>query len=188
MNKKIMNALELSKKLAIVGLFSSTLLLNSCFSDNGEPRIKEYDEKTIYESTKGIVTEVEEIEPGNDYRILDEKIIDDKSKSIAIVHALDGSIDTLSIAKIESDKNNDNGYRHAGLRPILYYTLASSLFRNNLAGVTPDSRYYKNESAFNKSTALKNDLQSTATRRTVRTPKASSSGYGKGKSFRSFGG
>ncbi|WP_340198899.1 hypothetical protein [Ascidiimonas sp. W6] len=187
MNKKIINALELSKKLALAGLFSSMLVLNSCFSDNGEPRIKEYDEKTVYESTKGIITEVEEIEPGNDYRVLDEKIIDDKSKSIAIVHALDGSIDTLSIAKIESDKQESNRH-HSALRPILYYTLASSLFRNNLGSVAPNSKYYKTQSAFNKSTGLKNDLQSTATRRTVRTPKASSSGYGKGKSFRSFGG
>lgn len=174
--------------MALVSVCSGALLLQSCFSDNGEPRIKEYDEKTIFESTKGIITEVEEIEPGNDYRVLDERIIDDKSKSIAIVHALDGSIDTLSIARIESDKNNQSAGLHSGLRPILYYTLAASLLRNSLGSVTPDSRYYKNQSAYNKSTSLKNDLQSTATRRTVRTPKASSSGYGKGKSFRSFGG
>jgi hypothetical protein len=187
MNKKIINALELSKKIAIASAFSSALIFQSCFSDNGEPRIKEYDEKTIYESTKGVITEVEEIEPGNDYRVLDERIIDDKSKSVAIVHALDGSIDTLSITKIASENRTNTGM-HSGLRPILFYTLAASLFRNNLGSVTPDSRYYKNQSTFNKSTSLKSDLQNTASRRTVRTPKASSSGYGKGKSFRSFGG
>ncbi len=187
MNKKLINAFALSKKMMIVGAISGAILMQSCGSDDGSPRLKEFDEKTVYESTKGVVTEVEEVEPGNEYKIIDERIIDEKEKSIAIVHTLEGTTDTLSLKKIESEKNSSE-YRHSGLRAILLYSLAGSYFRRNLGNVTPDSRYYKDAAAYNKSTGLKNNLQSSAKTRTVKVPKASSTGYGSGRSFRSFGG
>ena len=186
MNKNRINAYVLSKKLALLGFFAGAILLQSCSGD-GSPRIKDSEEKTIYESTKGVITEVEEVAPGNDYKIIDERIIDEKEKSIAIVHALDGSVDTLSLRKIESESSSSN-YRHSGLRSILYYSLAASFFNRNLGNVTPNSSYYKDANAYNKSTGLKNDLKSTATSRRVRVPGASSTGYGSGRSFRSFGG
>lgn len=187
MNKKTMTGLAFSKKIILASAISSSIALTSCGGD-GSPRIKDSQEKTIYESTKGIVTEVEEIEPGDDYKIIDERIIDEKEKSIAIVHGLDGKIDTLSLAKIDNGSQED-GYRNrSGLRSILYYSLASSYFNRNLSNVTPNSSAYKNTSAYNKSTGLKNDLTNSAASRKVRVPGTSSKGYGSGKSFRSFGG
>jgi hypothetical protein len=192
MNKKTTNALLMSKRLMAAGLMSGILLSGSfygCSSGDGSPHLKESDEKTVYESTKGTVTEVEEVQPGNEYKIIDERIIDEKAKSIAIVHTLEGTTDTLLLSKIKSEKDsNSYSHRHSGLRGLLYYSLARSFFTNNLSNVTPDSKYYKNADAYNKSTGLKNNLQSSAASRTVRVPKASSRGYGSGKSFRSFGG
>lgn len=186
MNKKYINPVVYAKKLMLATMVSAPLLMQSCSTSDGSPRLKEFDEKTIQESSKGIVTELEEVEPGNDFLILDERIIDAKEDSYAIIHNLEGTVDTLSLRKISHD--NTENQRHSGLRGVLYYSLARSFFSNNLGNVTPDARVYKNDAAFNKSTGLKSNLQSSAVSRTVKVPKASSSGYGAGKSFRSFGG
>jgi hypothetical protein len=186
MDKNTTSALSLSKKLMAV-VIAGSCLVQSCSSGDGSPRLKEFDEKTVYESTQGTITEVEEIEPGNEYKIIDERIIDEKEKSIAIIHALDGKTDTVSLRKIES-KQDSTSHRHSGLRGLLFFGLARSFFTNNMSNVTPDSRYYKNDAAYNKSMGLKDNLQSSARPRSVKVPKGGSTGYGSGKSFRSFGG
>lgn len=186
MNKNYFNPANYAKKIMLATVVSGTLLVAACSSDDGSPRLKEFDEKTIHESSKGVVTEVEEIEPGNDYKIIDERIIDEKENSYAVVHTLEGTTDTLSLRKVASEKEETS--RHFGLNRILYYSLARSFFSNNMSNVTPDSRFYSTDAAYNKSTGLKNDLQKSAVSRTVKVPKASSSGYGARKSFRSFGG
>lgn len=186
MNKKIITGLALTKKITLIAAISAALVLQSCGEEDGSPRIKDAKQETVYESTQGVVTEVEEIEPGNDYKIIDERLIGDKDKSIAIVHTLEGTVDTLSLRKMKDD---DASYsRHSGLRSILYYSLAASYFNRSLRNVTPNQSNYKNASAYNKSTGLKNDLRSSATSRRVSVPGSSSKGYGSGKSFRSFGG
>ncbi|MFC5047646.1 hypothetical protein ACFSTE_06070 [Aquimarina hainanensis] len=187
MNKKTINAFVLSRKMVAAGLISTSLLVQSCGGD-GSPRIKDSVEKTVYESTKGVVTEVEEVEPGNEYKIIDERIIDEKEKSIAIVHTLEGTTDTLSLRTMKDESSSNGSYRHSGLRSILLYSLAGSFFNRNLGSVSPNANNYKTPGAYEKSTGLKNDLKSSATTRRVRVPGSSSTGYGKGKSFRSFGG
>ncbi|QLG46452.1 hypothetical protein [Costertonia aggregata] len=186
MNKKSVNGFAFSRKIMLASAVSGCILVSSCGGD-GSPRIKDAQDKTVYEATKGTVTEVEEIEPGDDYKIIDERIIDEKEKSIAIVHTLEGTVDTLSLAKIDSG-SDEAKYQRSGLRNILYYSLAASYFNRRLGNVTPNSSYYKDATAYNKSTGLKNDLKSTATSRKIKVPGASSKGYGSGKSFRSFGG
>lgn len=185
MKKNTISARTLSRKMVFAGLISTGLILQSCGGD-GSPKIKDSTEKTVYESTKGVITEVEEIEPGNEYKIIDEKIIDEKEKSIAIVHTLEGTTDTLSLRKIKDDDTGN--YRHSGLRSILFYSLAATYFNRNMGASKPNASNYKTTSAFDKSNSLKNDLKSSATSRRVRVPGSSSTGYGTGKSFRSFGG
>ena len=99
MKKNFINGLALTKKITLVAAITAALTLQSCGGSDGSPKIKDAQEETVYESTKGIITEVEEVEPGDDFKILDERIIDDKSQSIAIVHNLEGTIDTLSLTK-----------------------------------------------------------------------------------------
>lgn len=187
MKKKSIKISTASKFILAVTLSSSLAFFNSCSGGDGSPKIKDSVDKTIHEPTKGTVTEVEEIQPGNDYKIIDERLIDDKSKSIAIVHNLDNTVDTLSLQKIESD--HKSGGRHSGLRGILLYSLAASYFRGGrMSGIKPDASKYKNANAYNKSTGLKNEMQSTSRTRTVKSPGKSSRGYGSGRSFRSHGG
>lgn len=165
---------------------SGILLFQSCSGD-GSPKIKDGETITIKEASKGTVTEVEEVKPGDDFKIIDEKIIDDKTKSTAIVHYLNGKTDTLSLQKLKSESETGN-HGHSMLRGVLMYSLASSFFNRNLSNTAPNSAYYKNADAYNKSTGLKTDLDRTATSRRVTSPGKSSRGYGSGKSFRSHGG
>ncbi len=136
------------KKNILIVIMVGASVLQSCGGD-GSPRIKDGKTSTIYESTKGTVTEVEEVQPGDDFVIIDEKIIDEKERSTAIVHYLDGKVDTLSLQKLREEKYAGN-HSHSALRGVLMYSLASSYFNRNLANTTPNSSYYKNTYAYNK--------------------------------------
>lgn len=187
MKKNLVKILFFNQKNNVItGLVAGMLIVQSCGGD-GSPRIKDGKTSTVYESTKGTVTEVEEVQPGDDFKIIDEKIIDEKAKSVAIVHYLNGKVDTLSLQKLQSERQAGD-YTHSALRGVLMYSLASSFFNRNLANTTPNSSYYKNTAAYDKSTRLRGDIQKTATSRRVTTPGRSSKGYGSGKSFRSYGG
>lgn len=187
MKKKYVKASTLGKKIIFPIVVSGMLVLQGCGGGDGSPRIKDGETITVLESSKGTVTEVEEVEPGDDFRIIDERIIDEKEKSIAIVHYLDGRNDTLSLQKLKSESKEGN-HTNSALRGVLMYSLASSFFNRNLANTAPNAGYYKNAEAFNKSTGLKGDLEKSATSRRVQSPGKSSKGYGAGKSFRSHGG
>ncbi|MGG8495801.1 hypothetical protein ACQY1Q_05255 [Tenacibaculum sp. TC6] len=174
------------KKTTSIFAIAILPLLVSCGGD-GSPRIKDATEVTIYEPTKGTVTEVKEVEPGNEYKILDERLIDKKDSSYAIVHNLNGTTDTLSLRTIEKD--HSNGTRtYSPLRSLLFYSLASSYFNNRVPSGGSGASYYANNDAFQKSQGLQNEMKSSATTRRVKSPGLRSRGYGSGKSFRSYGG
>jgi len=190
MNKKSLSSAMPTKVMASV-LLCAMIVLQSCSS--GEPRLKDFSTKSVYQSTQGVETEVEEVEPGDSYKILDERIIDEKEDSRAIVHYLDGETDTLSLAVVKNANDSTTyGRRHryigAGMRYMLFNSLAGSYFRNNLNHVTPDPGVYKDRATYNKTNGLKTNLQQTGLKRTVNVPKGASRGYGKSRSFRSFGG
>lgn len=185
MKKIILPFKYLKKYLTIVAFLIVIGSLQSCGGD-GSPRIKEGTEETYMETTKGIITEIEEVKPGNDFKIIDEKIIDDKSKSIAIVHNLDGTIDTVGLKKLKDESGSNPRYH--SMSNVLMFGLAASYLSRNFANTNPNSSYYKDQNAFNKSNGLKNDLAKSTTTRRVTVPSGASKGYGSGKSFRSSGG
>ncbi|GAA5025328.1 hypothetical protein GCM10011506_09840 [Marivirga lumbricoides] len=189
MKKNTINISTWLKKIGVISFSGVFLAVQSC-GGNGSPRLKEGGEtKTVLEATKGTATELEEIEPGDDYKIIDERLIDERENSIAIVHNLDGTTDTLSLMKIKAENTSGTGSpRYRGLSSILMFGLASSFFRGNLSQTTPNPGAYKNQNAYNKSVALNNDLKNSATSRRVTSPGKASRGYGAGKSFRSHGG
>lgn len=186
MKKNYVKVSILSKNFIYLTIASGILALQSCGGD-GSPRIKDGETVTVLESSKGTVTEVEEVEPGDDFKIIDEKIIDEKAQSTAIVHYLDGKIDTVSLQKLKTEEASGN-HTNAALKGVLMYSLASSFFNRNLSNTKPNAGFYKNADAYNKSAGLKGDLEKTATSRRVTSPGKSSKGYGAGKSFRSHGG
>lgn len=167
----------------IIALFFG-LVLQSCGSDDGSPRFKDVEEIEIKESNQGVISEIDEIEPGDSYTVLNEEVIDNKADSKAIVHNLNGTTDTLSFAQI-----GDGGSQtRSGLRPFLMGTLAASFFSRNMGASSLNPSNYKNTDAFNKSKGMRQSMLSSASTRKVKVPGKKSKGYGANKSFRSFGG
>ncbi len=163
----------------------SILCLQSCGSDyDGSPRFKDSEEVEIRETTQGVISEIEELEPGDKYTVLNEEVIDDRTNSLAIVHNLDQTIDTLTFAKMV---NGDYGSR-SNLRPFLLGTLAATYLTRGFRSSSLNKGSYKNPDSFNKSKGLRNNMMSSATTRKVRVPGKGSKGYGGKRSFRSFGG
>ena len=167
--------------LALVTVF----FLQGCSSD-GSPRFKDVEEIEVSESTKGVICEVEEVEPGNEFKVIEEQVIDDKMASMAIVHNLDGTVDSVSLHKMKKDESSY--HRSSVMRPFLMGTLAGTFFNRNMNRHSLDPSRYKSTDAFNKSKGLRSGIASSATTRRMKVPGKGSRGYGKGKSFRSFGG
>lgn len=158
----------------------------SCSTDDGAPRFKDAEEIDVQTSTQGVISEIEEVQPGDEYKVIDETIIDSKEASMAIVHNLDGTVDSVSFAKLAGD---DSEYKNSrGLRTFLMGTLAASYFHRNFGRTRLDPGRYKNTAGFNKSKGLKGNLAGTASSRRVKVPGKGSKGYGGSRSFRSFGG
>ena len=139
-SSKVLNSL-------ILALFFG-LVLQSCSSDDGSPRFKDVEEIEVKESNQGVISEIDEIEPGDTYTVINEEVIDRKADSKAIVHNLNGTTDTLSFAKM-----SESGYQstRSGLRPFLMGTLAASFFSRNMGASTLNPSNYKSTDSFNKS-------------------------------------
>ncbi len=153
-----------------------------------------------WEPTKGIITEVQEVDT-NDFRIIDERVVENKADSRIIAHYLDGTTDTMTVeeAKLAAGEeatetsNTTHQQRHyygggygffGVLRGgLMGYYLGRSMSVPPSAGVYMDQRTY-NRVADNAGKTI----QQTARRTTVSRPSKSRSGYGSRRSTRSYGG
>ncbi len=182
MNKKLLTAKQVSIKLFSVAVAAS-IALSSCGDGDGSPRFKDMEEVEHKLSTKGVICEAEEVEPGDEYKVINEEMIDDKEQSLAIIHYLDNHTDTLTLATIAREKT-----RYRGLNRFLLGTMAGTYFMRNISGFRPNRSNYKTGAAYTKSSGMSSSFQSSATSRRVKVPGKGSRGYGKGRSFRSYGG
>lgn len=168
-------------------LLVGSFFMQSCSSGDGNPRFKDAEEIEVKTTSQGVISEIDEIEPGNEYTVINEEIIADKSASMAIVHNLDGTTDSLTFDRLEREGSGNNG-RHSSLRPFLMGTLAATYFNRNYNRTALDPNKYRNSGAYNKSKGMRSTLGSTASTRRVKVPGKGSKGYGGSRSFRSFGG
>lgn len=164
-------------------MLASCLMLQGCY--DGAPKLKDATEQTVYVTSNGVETEVNEVEPGDVFKITDERILDSKEASRAIIHNLDQSVDTMSMASLKGDATDP---RRSALRSTLMGGLAFAYFSNRAGNIAPKSSSYASTSAYNKSNGMTSSLKNSATPRKVSIPGKTSRGYGAGKSFRSFGG
>jgi hypothetical protein len=139
------------------------------------------------EYTKGVITEVEEVSP-NQFKITDEQVVTEKDSSKVIAHYLDGEVDTMSIEEVKVIEESDQ--RRRGLSPILYGGFIG-YYMGRSSRVAPSPSVYKDQSTYNRvNSTTGSTLNKTASRSRVRStrPSGSSSGYGKSRSTRSYGG
>jgi hypothetical protein len=176
----IKTCIKITDLLKITCVLFSIVFITSC---GGEK--KDYVESTVEDPTQGILAEIEEVEE-NRFKINNEEIIAKREDSRIIAKFLNGTIDTFTLDEITLvEANNPN---RSMMRSVLMGGMIGYMMGRPMS--TPINRQsYASDNAYNKSNSGTNQLRSTATRRTVRTPKAnSSSGYGSRKSSRSYGG
>jgi len=178
---KLNSLKETSKKIKKTSIAIGSALvmtgLVSCGSGG-----QEYETSVELTPTQGIVTEIKEVQQEL-FRITDETVVETKDDSRIIAEYLDTTRDTFTLeeAKLYYAENPARGRAMNG---ILMGGLMGYMMGKSMS--TPTSRNaYANDKAYNKSAKTNSSLRSTASRKTVKTPKK---GFGSSKSSRSYGG
>lgn len=165
----------LRKHLILPALLSAGLGLSlfSCGSDT----------ETVQVPTEGLITTVKEVSTDN-YKIASEVPVDQIADSRIIVEDLEGARDTFTLEEAKlmnqvTDPNSREGrpFRSAGMGYWGFLMLGRM-------GGTPSSGAYVNSNAHQRATSSAGTRMSSSARSTTR----SKSGFGSGKSSRSFGG
>jgi len=158
---------------------SGALLLTACGG-------YETEEKVVL--TKGIVTEVEEVQP-NEFKIIDEVAVEDTSDSKVIAHYLGGKIDTIPMQEVRNQQSHTGSHYHSsGMGNILMGGLMGYYLGRSLSSPIMASSYRDQSTYSRVSSNAGAAVTRSAVRTTVRKPSRSSSGYGSGRSTRSYGG
>lgn len=163
--------------------------LSSC-STSDSSNNQAYTEEVVVEAyTQGVITEIEETEKDL-FKITDETTVPTREESRIIASYLDGSRDTFTLEEValtETDSTSSNYRRRSGMSSAITGGLMGYFLGRSMSSPT-NPGVYKNSAAHAKSTTTNKALRSTAKTSTVKTPSRSSSGYGGGKSTRSYGG
>lgn len=159
------------------------MLIRSCISDSSSST--EYVTEEI--PTQGLITTVAEIEKDN-FKIESEEPVDQVDDSRIISKYLDGSRDTFTLQEAKLIQTSSDTTRRrrsigAGSMGFWFFMMSGRMG----GGHTPRSSAYVNNDAYQRTqNNAGSRLRSTA--RTTNTGTRSKSGYGKGRSGRSYGG
>ncbi|WP_235299167.1 hypothetical protein [Portibacter marinus] len=153
-----------------------------------------YIESTVQEPTEGVITQLKEVEP-EVFKITNEEVVTAKEDSRIIATYLDGAKDTFTLQQIAVvdttiQSENKEYRRRSGISTAIHYGLLGYWLGRPM-GTGINRSAYASTDAYNRSQTGRTRMTNTATRRTVRSPRPSStgrSGYGSGRSTRSYGG
>jgi hypothetical protein len=162
-------------------ILGTSMMITTLMSCGGGSSV-ENESTTVLEPTQGVVTTLKEME-ADLFRITDEDIVATKDDSRIIAQYLDGKIDTFTLDQAQI-VDAENPRRGGAMRGVLMGGMMGYMMGKSMS--TPiSSGAYANNAAFNKSNTANNSLRSTASKRTVSTPKK---GFGSSKSTKSYGG
>jgi hypothetical protein len=159
-----------------------------CGNDNGS----DWEETTVEEPTKGVVTTVEETEPGK-FAVVDEQVAETRDQSRVIVRHLDGKVDTMTLAQAKGMVGNQDTVRQTtvvhhygggfGLGHILWWSAMGHMMGRGF-GSPAQSYVYRDSRAMGNASS---ELRRTSVSRTVKVPARGRSGFFKGFGSRSGG-
>jgi len=178
---KSSSIVKTTKKIKKAGLVFGTALLMTGFISCGDN--VEYTSEEVMTPNNGIITEVKETQKDL-FKITNEEIVATPADSRIIAEYMDGARDTFTLQEAQL-VDADNPGRRRSMNGVLMGGMMGYMMGKSMK--TPVSRAaYANDGAYNKSSTTNNSkLRSTATKRTVKTPKK---GFGSSKSSRSYGG
>lgn len=153
-----------------------------------------YDESEVVTPTEGVVTKLDEVQ-AEVFKITDEEVVPTVAESRIIANYMDGEVDTFTLEEIAlvdtTIVSEDRGYRRrSGISTVVHYGLLGYMLGRPM-GSPIRSSSYANRQSYAKAQTGSTRVSNSATRRTVRTPRPSStgkSGYGSGRSTKSYGG
>lgn len=174
--------------LLVAGLF----IYVNFFNKEEAPQETVIVEETV-EPTSGVVTTVKEVNKDN-YKIVDEQVVATKADSRVIAQHIDGQIDTFTMDQVMLVESRDttNTRRRGGsfFRGLVYGGMMGYVFGGRSWGTPLRRGSYANDRAYQQSnTSGRQRMKSTANVKTSRRSTTSrKTGYGSGRSTRSYGG
>ncbi|MFT4664810.1 MAG: hypothetical protein ACI8YQ_002183 [Polaribacter sp.] len=158
----------------------------SFFIAKPTPAKAEYEE--VATPTQGIATILQEVNP-EEFKIEDEINLASSEDSYIVAKYLDTTIDTFTLAEVQlmSENPSGNSPRNSSMMRVASYGFFGYMMGRSMSSPVRSSAYMdqKTYNKVNKNTG--NKMRSTA-KRTSRAKPAGKSGYGSGKSSRSYGG
>lgn len=149
--------------------------------DNGS----DWEEVTVQEPTKGVITTIEETEAGK-FTVVDEQVAPTRNDSRVVIRRMSGSTDTLTLAQAkgmvgtqDTARQNQVVQRHHGgfgLGHILWWSAMGHMMGRGF-GSAGQSYVYRDAGTMGKTA---NELQRTSVSRTVKVPASGRSGFFKG--------
>lgn len=145
----------------------------------------DWEEVTVEEPTKGVVTTIEETEAGK-FTVVEEQVVASKADSRVIVRHLNGTIDTMDLSQAkgfvgaQDTVQQTTTVRHHGggfgLGHILWWSAMGHMMGRGFGSPSQSYVYRDGRSGFNTSS----ELRQTAVSRTVKVPARGRSGFFKG--------
>jgi hypothetical protein len=170
---------------------ATILAANAGCGDSDSGNGSDWEEVTVQEPTKGVITTLEETEPGK-FSIVNEELAETREASRVIVKRLSGSTDTLTLLQAKSfvqpqDTVNNGGhaYRSHGMGGVLWWGMMGYMMGRNLGAPVNPAFYGR---GYTGNPNLGSELQRTSVPRKVLRPVGGKSGFFKGSSRGRTGG
>jgi len=158
----------------------------ACSSDNGS----DWEEVTVQEPTKGVITTLEEKENG-EFDIVDEQVVGTKEASRVVIRRRDGTVDSLTLAQAKSlvqpqdtvaprqnTQHNQGYHSHGmGMGGVLWWGAMGYMMGRNFGSPGYSSGY---RGGYMPNNNVGSELRRTSVSRTVRMPASGKSGLFRG--------
>lgn len=157
----------------------------SFFIKEATPTEVAYEEVEI--PTQGIATILKEVEPES-FLIEDEITLEATKDSYIVANYMDETVDTFTLAEVKLMALNENtSSRNSSLMRAASYGFFGYMMGRSMSSPVRSSAYMDQKTYDKVNNKTGNNMRSTAKRTRTAKP-AGKSGYGSGKSSRSYGG
>lgn len=168
---------------ALIGMW----IVYSIFSGDSSSSSNEVEYEEVEIPSEGIATILKEIELET-FKIEDELNLPSTEESYIVAKYLDETIDTFTLDEVRlMAANEGTSSRHRSMMGVAYYGFFGYMMGRSMSSPVRSSAYMDQKTYDKVNNKTGNRMRSTA-KRTTRAKPGGKSGYGSGKSSRSYGG
>lgn len=173
--------------LAVAAMIGSATSCGSNDNNGGD-----WEEVTVQEPTKGVVTTLEETTPGQ-YEVVDEKVVGAKDSSKIVIKKLDGTVQTLNLDQAKamvqaSDTSAAHGntqhyHSGGGFGRFIWWSAMGYMIGRSFSSPVQSSLYRNGMAAgagafgASRGSSIGSELQRTSVSRTIMRPASGRSGF-----------